>query len=255
MPRLLGFLVCTFALCFISACGITIRSAGVRTTAALQPSESSETTNDSISYIDEFDALTMKSWWMRFADTGSYWPNGGDTASTITQDGSVLSIGETASNNVGFGYETVTSFDFTGASTWVALTTPPSPVGAQYREAGLWIMNPAGDGWEIFTSESGGLTAGTWLNTNSGNQSSYGIDVNANPYIRIRHETAGDTIEFESSADGSTWASVRSMARGGIPITDMRLILYGYQAKGATPNDGSPVAEFDHFGTDATPLP
>jgi hypothetical protein len=70
-------------------------------------------------------------------------------------------------------------------------------------------------------------------------------------YWRIRHNRADDTINWEASRDGATWAVLRTELRP-FPITNLQISLTAGKSDAATPTT---TASFDNLLYEATPTP
>ncbi|MBS1963193.1 MAG: hypothetical protein JST04_13335 [Bdellovibrionales bacterium] len=201
--------------------------------------------------LDDFGDATRGGGWKLISDAGTYLPGGDpDPAITVTEASGVLSVGEPVNESRLNGYETNQALDLTGAFTSVKIDTFPAYTGTRYREAGLWIANSSGDGWEMFASGTYSLHMLSFSSGFVADDVSIALDTTNHKYIRIRHDVNADTMNFETSPDGVTWTSRRSMARA-FPITNMHFTIYGYGANGADGPSGSPTCKLDNFATNA----
>lgn len=202
-------------------------------------------------FYDDFSQLNLGSLWQLSSDPTSYsYVFNPDPSISITSDGNDLVFGETMNNWVGHFLETRQNFDLTNS--WVSTEFSLAPLGdgLRYREGGLWILNGAADGWEMFVA-NGSLMSGTYLSNGSSDQNGIPYDPVAHKFIRIRHQSSDDTIHFEVSPDHAVWSSARIMARGGIPLTQLHFMLYAYTSQNGHGDAGIPIVKFNETRSNA----
>lgn len=166
-------------------------------------------------------------------------------SATIAQTGGRMEVTlPTAGNSGSRAYVSVNNYDLTESYSLVEVPTVPSTVGdnATYLilKSSLTGGNWFGISIETFDGGAKTIKFNRW---SSGSLSTTSItyDPVAHKYIRIRH--SGSNILWETSPDGVTWTTRRSLATPWA-ITSMGVTL------GATKdsNTGSPgIAAFDNF--------
>ena len=136
------------------------------------------------------------------------------------------------------GYVSVDAWDLTGSNAEVELVQKAASTAVTIFSAGT-----DKDNWYGFRAKGSTLylesrIAGTTTST------TVTYSATLHRFLRIRHNTATDSIVLETSSDGVTWTSQRSVARQ-FPITAVRVELVA----GTSDPIASPgTALFDNFG-------
>jgi hypothetical protein len=160
-------------------------------------------------FLDDFDELDLVTRWQLGTELGSYsYVYGLAAGIPITTEAGELVIGESTNSFVGQTLETRQSFNFTDSWVSIEMSTPPVDDPLRYQEAGLWILNPDGDGWEIYKAGNS-LYFGEWFYPNLGDFLAVIFDPVQHRFLRIRHELDDNTMNFEASSDGVTWNLLR----------------------------------------------
>jgi hypothetical protein len=76
------------------------------------------------------------------------------------------------------------------------------------------------------------------------NQTVIAYDASALPYWRIRHDQAANTIDFETSNNGTAWTT-RKTVTPGFSLTALRFYLYA--GAWGTGNGSPGAAKYDNF--------
>jgi hypothetical protein len=203
-------------------------------------------------FLDNFVQLDLISTWQRSSNPAAY-SNvfGDDPLITSTSDGTDLIFGQIVNNGNGAIIETVQNFNFTDSWVSTEMSAPPVNDGLRYQEAGLWVLNSLGDGWEMFKGDdnltctefffTGGAAAGLVIP----------FDPIAHRHLRIRHEADDDSINFEASPDGVVWSLIHSVNRTGHPITQLHFSLYAFGFTNASGPSGLPSVKFNSIQSNA----
>lgn len=212
-----------------------------------------EITQESIFY-DDFSTLQMGTLWQLSTNPTSY--SGAhfssDPSLPVTSDGDDLIFGETVNPWTGINLESLQDFNMTDS--WVSTEISHAPMndGLRFREGGLWIVNSAGDGWEIFV-QNGFIIAGSFLHDYTGDQNpgTTPYDPVNHRFIRIRQESSSNRMYFDTSPDGSTWTVFRFVDCSTIPYTSMHHMLYAYSDNGISGVSGTPLVKFNEIKSNA----
>lgn len=201
-------------------------------------------------FSDDFDNGIIGSEWMFSADPSARLGHFlSSLAVPVSESGGGLRIDESLNEYRANGLETVDSYDFTGATTSVEITTFPFSDGLRYREGGLWLINQNFDGYEIYVAGDT-ISFGTYLNNTSFDMTSLPFDPVNHKWLRIHHDVVLDQILFQAAPDGATWTTLRTMARA-LPIDDVHITIYGLVGNEGNGLSGFPVIVSDHFSTNA----
>ncbi|MDQ3920263.1 MAG: hypothetical protein M3348_17505 [Acidobacteriota bacterium] len=159
---------------------------------------------------------------------------------TVLERNSRLEITPIANTSVWShnGYVSSATYDFTGAR--VSVQVPQVPTGG--TAYAIFAVGIDSNNWYRITTTAGQMNfqdmVGGVKNTSS-------ITYNAaqHQYWRIRHDTASDTILFETSADAVNWTTRRTIARN-LSITALQMEL---DAGTFEPVSAPGTAVFDNF--------
>jgi RHS repeat-associated protein len=138
------------------------------------------------------------------------------------------------------GVSSNSTYDLTGRSVQVEVAQPVSQGGwsENFIEVALdgnnYFLISVGSGSLVLRSMVGGVN----------NQSVLTFDGTAHHYWRIRHEQSGNTINFETSPDGTAWTA-RKTAAVGFALTSLRFYLYA--GAWGTGNGSPGAAKYDNF--------
>ncbi len=138
-----------------------------------------------------------------------------------------------------YGYQSVSTFDFTGLEAVVRLT---ASFGAP-SEGWLVVVLDASNYLRMHAVGGGNLFTRSRVATVNSNVDHGTFTFATHTYWKIRHDSGPDQVVWEYSSDGSSWTELRRIAR---PITITAVTFYvsgGSAASSATP----PVVKFDDF--------
>lgn len=215
--------------------------------------------NQEAIFYDDFSQLQLGTLWQLSTSPTTYMGAfSSDPTISITSDGNELIFGETLNMWTGLNLETLQDFNLTDAWVSTEISMAPLDDGLRFREGGLWIINSASNGWEIFVY-NGYLYAGTFLSDYSGNQNPKDTpyDPINHRFVRIRHQSIDERIYFETSADGDHWVTFRSLPVdvNVLPYTRLHLMLYTYTSHETHGNSGIPLVKFNEFRSNAPVVP
>jgi YD repeat-containing protein len=138
------------------------------------------------------------------------------------------------------GISSNSTFDLTGKSVQVEVSQTVSQAGwcenfmQVVLDANNYYLIDVGAGSMVFRSMTGGVN----------NQTVIGYDASAFPYWRIRHDQAANTINLETSNNGTSWTT-RKTVTPGFSLTALRFYLYA--GAWGTGNGSPGAAKYDNF--------
>ena len=138
------------------------------------------------------------------------------------------------------GISSNSTFDLTGKSVQVEVAQTVSQAGwcenfiQVVLDANNYYLIDVGAGSMVFRSMTGGVN----------NQTVISYDPNAFPYWRIRHDQAANTINLETSNNGTSWTT-RKTVTPGFSLTALRFYLYA--GAWGTGNGSPGAAKYDNF--------
>ncbi|HYV00475.1 MAG TPA: RHS repeat-associated core domain-containing protein [Pyrinomonadaceae bacterium] len=163
-----------------------------------------------------------------------------NSPAVVSETGQRLQITLPA-NTAGYnGISSNSTYDLTGKSVQVEVAQTVSQAGwcenfiQLVRDANNYFLIDVGAGSLVFRSMVGGAN----------NQTVIGYDASAFPYWRIRHDQAANTINFETSTNGTAWTS-RKTVTPGFSLTALRFYLYA--GAWGTGNGSPGAAKYDNF--------
>ncbi|HVJ95059.1 MAG TPA: hypothetical protein VM580_35010, partial [Labilithrix sp.] len=115
------------------------------------------------------------------------------------------------------GFATTREIDWTGGEAKLVVDQAPSPATEASLSFAVISQSP---GWARFAISAGKIFFQSELaGTLTGDSITH--DPVAHKHLRLRHDTAGDQIVWETSPDGSSWVERRRIARP-FPVTALR---------------------------------
>jgi hypothetical protein len=196
-------------------------------------------------FTDDFNDNTRSPNWVlgMIAASGNY-----DPSVMVTEANQQLEIRPriNSAGNAYNGYLSASSFNFTGLQAKIRLVQAPN---GTHAEAVLTVGIDGGNRYII--GLRGGEVNFTSVINGAWSEISQSYDPSVYKYLRIRHSTSDDLINFETSADGLLWTLRRSVPRT-IGITNVRVDLVA-GSNGPVPSPG--VAIFDDFRLETVLLP
>jgi alpha-tubulin suppressor-like RCC1 family protein len=159
---------------------------------------------------------------------------------TVAEQNSEIEISVPVSNGFGYsGYTAKKAVNFTGGAVQFQLVQSFSSAGCAEAVFTMIVDEYNGYGFVIAC----GAIGFRYILNNTHNDTWIGYNSAVQKYFRIRHDRSADTINWETSTDGSSWTSQRSIARN-LPITSMRATMRG----GSYQNETSTgTAKFDDY--------
>jgi YD repeat-containing protein len=138
------------------------------------------------------------------------------------------------------GISSNATFDLTGKSVQVEVVQTVSQAGwcenfiQVVLDANNYYLIDVGSGSMVFRSMTGGVN----------NQTVISYTPSAFPYWRIRHDQAANTINLETSSNGTAWTT-RKTVTAGFSLTALRFYLYA--GAWGTGNGSPGAAKYDNF--------
>jgi hypothetical protein len=145
------------------------------------------------------------------------------------------------------GYISATTFDLTDARSTVEAVSVPTTngfatfYGLTDASGNYLLLGVLSNGTLLMQHSVGGVVTNSTLPYNAAQHR----------FWRFRHNRADDTVNYETSPDGVTWATHRSIATP-FPITRLQVGLTGQKATTTAPND---TVVFDNLWQEANPTP
>jgi RHS repeat-associated protein len=173
-------------------------------------------------------------------DTGKWSVVAPNSPAVVSETGQRLQITLPPNTATYNGIYSNATFDLSGKSVQVEVAQPISQAGWSENfiqvvlDANNYYLISVGSGSLVFRSMTGGVN----------NQTVIGYDPNAFPYWRIRHDQAANTINLETSSNGTAWTT-RKTVTAGFSLTALRF----YLSAGAwgTGNGSPGAAKYDNF--------
>lgn len=170
-----------------------------------------------------------------------------DAAVTVTETNQQLEITPRTSfaSPAIYGYQSVNTFDFTGAEAKVRLT---ASYGAP-SEGWLVVVLDTNNYFRIHAVGGGSIFTRSRVAAGNSNVDHGAFSFATHTYWKIRHDSGPDQIVWEYSSDGSSWTELRRIARP-FAITAVKFYVSGGSAaSSATP----PIIKFDDFVAQTPP--
>jgi subtilisin family serine protease len=145
------------------------------------------------------------------------------------------------------GYKSVTTIDLTDTRAAVEAVSVPTTngfatfYGLTDVSGNYFLLGVVSSGTLLFQQSVGGVV------TNS----SLAYNATQHRFWRFRHNRADDTVNWETSPDGVTWTTHRSIVTP-FPITNLQVVLTGQKATATSPND---TVVFDNLWQEPNPTP
>jgi RHS repeat-associated protein len=163
-----------------------------------------------------------------------------NSPAVVSETGQRLQITLPANTAAYNGISSNSTFDLTGKSVQVEVAQTVSQAGwcenfiQVVLDANNYYLIDVGAGSLVFRSMVGGVN----------NQTVISYDPSAFPYWRIRHDQAANTINLETSSNGTTWTT-RKTVTPGFSLTALRFYLYA--GAWGTGNGSPGAAKYDNF--------
>jgi hypothetical protein len=174
-------------------------------------------------------------------DSGKWsvvYPN---SAAVVSESGQRLQITLPANTAVYNGVSSNSTYDLTGKIVQVEVAQTVSQAG--WCENFIQVMLDANNYYLIEVGYSGTLLFRSMVG-GVNDQTVVSYEPSAFPYSRIRHDQAANTINFETSSNGTVWTT-RKTVMAGFSLTALRFYLYA--GAWGTGNGSPGAAKFDNF--------
>jgi len=161
-------------------------------------------------------------------------------ANRVSDNGQQLQVSLLANTAGYYAAYSNSTYDLTGKTVQVEVAQPISQAGwcenfvQVVLDGNNYFLIDAGAGSMIFRSTVNGVNDQTYLPV---------FEPAVEHYWRIRHDQGANTINFETSADNSTW-TLRKSAAVGFSLTSMRFYLYA--GAWGTGNGAPGAAKYDN---------
>jgi RHS repeat-associated protein len=173
-------------------------------------------------------------------DTGKWSVVAPTSPAVVSETGQRLQITLPPNTATYNGISSNSTFDLTGKSVQVEVAQTVSQAGwcenfiQVVLDANNYYLIDVGAGSMVFRSMTGGVN----------NQAVISYDPSALPYWRIRHDQAANTINLETSNNGTSWTT-RKTVTPGFSLTALRFYLYA--GAWGTGNGSPGAAKYDNF--------
>ena len=184
------------------------------------------------SFSDDFNDNSL--------DTGKWSVVDPNSPAVVSETGQRLQITLPPNTAAYNGISSNATYDLTGKSVQVEVAQTVSQAGwcenfiQVVLDANNYYLIDVGAGSLVFRSMVGGVN----------NQTVIGYDASAFPYWRIRHDQTSNTINFETSSNGTAWIT-RKTVTPGFSLTALRFYLYA--GAWGTGNGSPGAAKYDNF--------